>query len=309
MQANEYAYALLDLEILARAKSKTVDRVYGYHLLEDIQSIKGRGRMPMIILDGQAECLNYVVRYLDKGASNFVAKPINGRALAKAVRRVVASRNGYNGNGQRLLPKTVPHSPPEPFAGGELTVYYNRIEFCGVEIPISGLMRRILTELNERRQTTSRYVAYSGRELADRVKCERGQSGIADAVLDLRDRSSQLLLDLAGIICGRQDIIQSGGSGYRYNEWITVRVATVSDVTNRGTANVPDVTDVPDAAKRRNRWILKQLETGVKLGASMVAERFRCSQRTAKRDLTRLRSTGEIEFVGPTRSGHYRRKR
>ena len=43
LKANEYSYVLLDLEIPARPRSPFLDRVYGYHLLEDIQQIKGQG--------------------------------------------------------------------------------------------------------------------------------------------------------------------------------------------------------------------------------------------------------------------------
>ena len=38
----------------------------------------------------------------------------------------------------------------------------------------------------------------------------------------------------------------------------------------------------------------------------MVAEHFSCSLTTAQRDLKALKDEGKIEFVGSTRTGHYR---
>ena len=51
---------------------------------------------------------------------------------------------------------------------------------------------------------------------------------------------------------------------------------------------------------------MKQLNQQVKLRVGMLAERFHCSNRTAKRDIEKLREAGLVEFHGATRSGHYR---
>ena len=62
---------LLDLEIPARLRSPFLDQVYGYHLLEDIQQIKEQGSLPVIMMDNEAVCMNYVIHYVQTGASEF----------------------------------------------------------------------------------------------------------------------------------------------------------------------------------------------------------------------------------------------
>jgi DeoR/GlpR family transcriptional regulator of sugar metabolism len=38
----------------------------------------------------------------------------------------------------------------------------------------------------------------------------------------------------------------------------------------------------------------------------MLAEQFKCSVKTAQRDLTALKDEGKIEYVGASRTGYYR---
>jgi len=103
-----------------------------------------------------------------------------------------------------------------------MVFYPNRIELCGV-IVVRGrcLMRRVLQMLR-RRQSNGKYVAMGGKELAERLGVLRGQNAISEAVKDFRDYVAQAFAK-HGIRCGRQDVIRSGGPGYRLAETIVVK--------------------------------------------------------------------------------------
>ena len=104
------------------------------------------------------------------------------------------------------------------------------------------------------------------------------------------------------------------GAGYRFADCVTVRngdqpdtgqttdIDEGGDVPNVRNDDVPDVSDDP-AGNRR--WILRQLAEGRRLNAPDVAEWFKCSVKTAQRDLQSLKEEGRIEFVGVTRTGYY----
>ena len=83
----------------------------------------------------------------------------------------------------------------------------------------------------------------------------------------------------------------------------------VRNVRDGDVRNVPnrDILDVPsDAAGAHRGWILQRLTAGHQLQAPDVAAQFKCSVKTAQRDLQALKEERKIEFVGTPRSGYYR---
>jgi len=56
----------------------------------------------------------------------------------------------------------------------------------------------------------------------------------------------------------------------------------------------------------RQSWLLEALRAGRHVGATDLAERWSICEKTARRDLARLKAMGLIEFVGSRRSGRYR---
>jgi predicted DNA-binding transcriptional regulator YafY len=52
------------------------------------------------------------------------------------------------------------------------------------------------------------------------------------------------------------------------------------------------------------QWIIR-FAGGKRLRTAAIAESLGCSQATAKRELDFLRSTGAIEFIGPSKTGGY----
>lgn len=74
-----------------------------------------------------------------------------------------------------------------------------------------------------------------------------------------------------------------------------------------GTANGTDGTVNADGpANERRRWVREQLRTGQPLRREDLEKQFGVSARTAKRDFLALRDAGEVEFVGPAKTGYYR---
>ena len=56
----------------------------------------------------------------------------------------------------------------------------------------------------------------------------------------------------------------------------------------------------------RQRWFLAELASGRRETASSVQRHFGVCEKTAKRDLARLKVIGRVEFVGSRRRGRYR---
>ena len=161
-------------------------------------------------------------------------------------------------------------------------------------------------------------------------KCRGGQNGIAGSIRDFRKNAADALRECLGLVCGPQDFVRSGGPGYRFNEWISVRDATAANAGSRGSGDVPakpgrDPANVPatatadsandpandgdDPANQRRRQILAELRKDRKLRTPAIAKELGCSEKTVKRELDALRAAGHIEFVGPTKTGYYRLKK
>lgn len=102
-----------------------------------------------------------------------------------------------------------------------MVFFHDRVELCGATI-IKGhvRIRKILDRLRQQRPG-GRFVAYSGAKLARELEIVAGQNAIAEAIRDFRDEVFDAL-KARGITCGRQDVIRSGGCGYRLAEWIVV---------------------------------------------------------------------------------------
>jgi CheY-like chemotaxis protein len=320
LKTDDYSYVLLDLQIPAKPNRGGADKEFGANLLENIQQIKGRSQLPVIVMTAHsADCLDLTTELFASGASEFIAKPFSnkGRTLASVIRKVLRAHGRKSAVNSQSLP-----TEERPFAGGEMVFYAERVELCEVTVLTdarSGQMRKILDELKQR-NGAGNYVAYSGPELVARTKCRSGQNGVAGCIRDFRKFVSETLRAQLGLICGAQEVIRSGGPGYRLHEWIAVRDAAGDDVglfgggvpansgrdpvnAERDPANGSD-----DPANPRRRWILDELKQGIKLRTPAIAAALGCSAKTVKRELDGLRAEGCIEFVGPSKTGYYRLK-
>ena len=306
LRETEYTYILLDLQIPAKANRGGADKEFGCNLLKDIQRIKGPGRVPVIVMTGySSDCLDLTTELSRNGASEFISKPFSnsGRTLACVIRKVLGAYDEPMQVREADARSSVVSR--QPFAGGEMVFHADRITLCELTVLVNSRarkMRRILGELRKR-NTNGAYVARSGPELATLLSIDGGQNGVAGAIRDFRKNVIDLLLEHNGIVCQSQDIIRSGGPGYRLHEWISVRDSTEakareSDPTAAGVADAP--------ANGRQQWIITELNRGRRLRTPEIATELRCSPRTIKRELDVLRSEGLIEFVGPSKTGYYR---
>lgn len=109
-----------------------------------------------------------------------------------------------------------------PFAGGEMVFHAERVTLCDVTILVNSRakqMRRMLDELRQRTGSGA-YVALSGPELIARLSSRGAKTASpARSAISARTRPKSCSSSLA---CGSQDVIRSGGPGYRLNEWIAV---------------------------------------------------------------------------------------
>jgi len=177
----------------------------------------------------------------------------------------------------------------QPFTGGEIVFHPDRVDFWGVDIcsgTRSKTKRRIL-DLLRLQNDDGTFVAYSGEQLAKKLKLEGAVAGL---IRDLRDEITKSLRNKANIDCGRNDVILSGGRGYRFSENLNVQFVTpphedssdtndVNSVGDDGVGNVGDrvgnvgdrvgdldVGEVSDDLSGdkavRCAWILEQLTNG-----------------------------------------------
>jgi FixJ family two-component response regulator len=283
------------------------DKQYGINLLKDIQRIKKQSPPPVIMMtDHLAYCLDRSTKLQRLGVREFISKPFSskGRTLSGVIQSVVESSrtNSKPVEGPKPEPGIVVRETSVietgPFTGGELVFKSDRVTLCGQTVfyySRSKQTTRILEALNVKTQAGS-WVAKSGPELVNEIGNTTGQNSITCSIRAFRDSAADLLKSQLGLICEKQDIIRSGGPGYRFNEWITVRDSRKAE---------PETVQFEDLSASRRQRILDLLRDGRKLRSTSIATHLGCSLKTVKRELDTLRLAGRIEFVGPSKTGSY----
>jgi CheY-like chemotaxis protein len=324
LRDTEYTYVLLDLQIPAKPNRGGADKEFGCNLLKDIQQIKGPGRIPVIVMTGySADCLDLSTELSRNGASDFISKPFlnKGRTLSSVIRQVLS-----------VYPETV--SPEVPsvaeclslrsFSGGELLLFEDRAELCGVVIMSdmgAGHSLKILNVLTQQ-DGQGRFVRRSGEELATAIGIA-GQAGtVGGCVRRLRENVTRRLERHLNLSADADAIIRNDSQGYFLNDWISVgdpnsprKTAIVTGAIrtapgDRGGKVVAATSDttgdkVMSQFNERQEWVLREIRKGTQLQRVMLEKRFCIHSRTAKRDLAELTLRGLIEYVGDGRSGHY----
>jgi CheY-like chemotaxis protein len=303
LKSMDFDYVLLDLQIPAKANRGGADKQYGINLLKDIQRMKAPSPPPVIMMTAHlADGFNLSSELQRNGVRECIAKPFSdaARPLSSVILAVVGE---YGPKAKTIeTPKPVPIVVKEPlperrrFDGGELVFETGRITLCGTTILLrtrSKLKWRIREVLN-RHDLNGKWIGISGPEIAEILGLRSGQNGVSGAIRDFRTSICKILSAELGLICDQDDVIRSGGPGYRLNEWIRIE-----DGSQSKTQTVED-----EGQSRRDR-ILELLAGGKRLRTAAIAESLGCSQATAKRELDFLRSTGAIEFIGPSKTGGY----
>ena len=290
-----YDYILLDLELPTKF-GKTPLIPTGTNLLSQIRSSVLHRHTPVIVVTAHGhDSPDLATRVFKLGANDFVKKPFDNleTAIGDAIARRLPSTD-------RTWASTAEGHSLTPFTGGDFVVTAEAVELCGVRLceNSSGRIWQIINLLCVR---TAKGVlpACSGKDLADRIKIERGEKAIAEAVKTFRKRAAELLAEQAGLACDGNDIIATTPRGYQLSPKLTVEVAACAKHKN-GKVPVPEKLD----AEERKEWFLAQLRKGKRLTRRDYEKQFTVSIATAKRDLASLSSS--VIFEGAGEDGFYR---
>lgn len=316
LEDREFSYVLLDLEIPVRDDGGFARRENGENLLAEIRSRPTTVDMPVIVMTAHGtDGPDLGVKQMKLGANDFVNKPFEGGNLDAAIREAVGKRPNSNGHSRHTIVEPKPEGPPRPFAGGLLALHVQRVELGGVTIlekSARGHAWRII-ELLAEKNDAGKYRSFSGQQLAEKLGRRVGQNAVSQCIRALRKRIASALYDQLNVECGDRDVIESGGRGYRLKEWIEVRrgegagssVNLDPGDNRRDMGGDPGDTNVDPGVNERQRWILDQLRDGAKLRRGDVEKQFKCSAKTAKRDLAELRERGVVHFVAKPWPGYY----
>jgi len=318
LETRDYHCVLADLEIPVRTGRGFAKIEFGRKLIEQIPQLKGRGAVPVIVMTGyHQEGLNLTTELLGNGVMEFISKPFgngtSGKSLSDVIQRVLDRHR------RMFPPGTLPGDPPEPFKGGVLAYYPDHVELdreiileCGGAGHAWDVMRVLRTP-----RRNGRLPRLSAPKLAKAVDPtgQLSEGAIASCVHDIRVRISNMMLEKANVVVGREDVIANQGKGYHLAEQLTLEEHDRE--TDRGTSSGHVATEPPSGESDvsspdgngpltgRQRWILGQVRKGVKLTRVMVEERFEIGAKQAKRELSGLSSRGLIEFERRPRPGHY----
>lgn len=290
-----YDYILLDLELPTRF-GKTPLIPTGTNLLSQIRGSVLHRHTPVIVVTAHGhDSPDLATRVFKLGANDFVKKPFDNleTAISDAIARRLPSTD-------RTRTATIEGHALTPFAGGDFIVTAEAVELCGVRLceNTSGRIWQIINLLCVR-TTKGVLPACSGKDLADRIKVERGEKAIAEAVKTFRKRASELLAEQAGQACEGNDIIATTPRGYQLSPKLTVEV-TAGAKRKNDKVPVPEKSD----AEERKEWFLAQLRKGKRLTRRDYEKQFSVSIATAKRDLASLSAVATFEGAGE--EGYYR---
>ncbi len=323
IERNVYHYVLADLEIPARTGRGFAKIEYGKKLIEQIQQIKGRGVMPVILMTCyHKDGLNLAMELLGNGVMDFISKPFgdgtSGKSLPQVIQGVLEKHR------KAFPPGVLPGDPPKPFQGGTLAFYPDHIELEGemvLERGGPGHAWEIMQVLR-----TPRYNGKLPRLSAPRLAKAidpRGQisdGAINSCIHTLRTNITETMLASARLTVGRDDVIANLGKGYHLAESLLIErhdAEAASDVAAAMSApSVPEAPRVPGKSAKddpddqepltdRQHWILDQLRQGVRLTRGMVERQFSIKDKQAKRELAGLSNRGMIEFIRKPRPGYY----
>lgn len=300
--AGGFTYVLLDLQIPVRFGRGLACIEYGEHLAREIHQSPAMQGAPIIVMTAYGkEGLEMAAPLCEHGVVDFINKPFprTGRTLASVIQSVLDRACRKRDRSAKCL------KPEKPFQGGELAIYPDRVEICGVSVVSNGKACQMWTILGAltQRLDNGRYKALEGNALANLVDGDGGQGSIAGSIRDFRRHVAEQLGRELGLKVERDDVIETSKVGYRLNARIVVKDLRRATLPVTGPAPAGDE---DDGATRRRDQILALLRAGERMRVPGFAQKIGCSFTTAKREVDALKAEGRIEFVGPAKTGYYK---
>jgi CheY-like chemotaxis protein len=318
MAQGGYAYVLLDLQIPVRPERSIPRLQNGVNLARELHQCPAMQGAPVIVMTAFGhEGLNVAAQLTEQGVVEFITKPFpkTGKTLDVVVLDVLR-RFGRGPTCGAESPQGA--TPLRPFQGGELVLFPDHAELCGVRIITDRGDGHSLTMLRQLSARTAhgRFVRLSASDLGAKLRV--GEGTITGCAKTIRESIKDRLRRECGLECGDQDVLARDNQGYHLNDQkIRTRSGDSADPahvpgdTQRAdpgdTEHVPaDVPGDMPGHNERQQWVLQQLGRGVKLCRTAIEDQFRVGMKTAKRDLAELREQGLVEWVAEPRPGHYR---
>jgi len=333
-KAGSYAYVLLDLKIPARDGGSFPDMSYGVALLKEIRRTRSREQTPVIAMTSHHSAGFQMSTDLHVlGVNACISKPFDEKwPLLKVIEEVLSGNMTGGGASSTASMPACRSADPQPFNGGEMVFFPDRVELRGVKILTdsgAGLSRKML-ELLKKKKADGRFVRMGGEQIAKAIDPSTGIGTITGCASTIRRNVKENLREHLNIECKDDDVLVRDNQGYHLNDdKITVRdedgtgqdSARDPGPTDQGPdvpANVPGDIEVPADVpadvpgdihlNERQAWITEQVNLGNDVRRGMVEDKFKVSAKTAKRDLSELVKRGEIEYVRTPAPGHYRRR-
>lgn len=253
-----YDCVLLDLDIPLRHQGVT--RIeHGRNLLQRIVAMPSAP--PVIVITSHAPKRDYkfAVDITDLGAATFVGKPFDKDPIEPKL-QMVLDRKGANG--------TVAQKVARVFTGGVLKLNGDGIELCDVlvgGVRCNANIRRIVEMLAQK--PNGKFRKASAKSLAEALPASVTPASVTSGINEFRAQCTEKL-DLAGIKCGKNDVILTvKGGGYQFTPWIVVRVG---DEETPASQVDQDCELLLKQFRRRNKMTVKHLRDLVEIPATRV---------------------------------------
>lgn len=219
-----FDYILLDLEIPVRP-GRGVPRIQnGENLLEEIQSMPLQKGVPVIVMSGHGtDSPSLAVQMMKKGASDYVTKPFpeTGNTLEKAIRDALARTSSpapVASEEQRAEAPAGIISLESKLPASEMIFEKESVFLWGIQIAgelISNQERIALDVIRV-------HGPIGGAELAAGMGSAGGENSAATIISRMRKKHQKIFGAQSGWPCNPDEIVLSGGRGYRFNECISV---------------------------------------------------------------------------------------
>ncbi len=273
LEKHSYDYVLLDLEIPSKFQGRA-DMIYGQNLLRKLMESPEHAQTPVIVITAHGLTSHHLCAdMMGIGASAFVGKPF-GREnpLEEKIREVLKKKGRAKNGGTHERSAKL-----EPFRGGDLVFYDDRVELCGVVVcgaKGSSTARHIL-ELLSKKTARNTYVKMAISQLKAAGIGDVRDGRIAEAVADFRRTCRDRLREGLGLACELQDVIANKKQGYHFPEWIIVKSGiddSEKTAEERGVRLTEDQKRIIQQLRKHGARTPRQLSDNLSLRAEVITQ-------------------------------------